>query len=98
MSWLRGQNLDRPVIGPDGTMWHFLLWHGQIGGIYTQRIYFWDEMRFESGFINLTDSQTLPIRRLKDRLKRIAADAAYRSRFVRPLEFPIERHWHPDCD
>jgi hypothetical protein len=96
MSWWRGQNLDRPLTGPDGTTWHFLVWHGRIGGVDTQRIYFWDETRVETGLLDLTDDQTIHIRRLKDRLRRLAADSEYRRRFLRPLEFPIERHWPPD--
>ena len=95
MSWWRGQNLGRPVVGPDGTAWHFLVWHGHVGGVYWQRIYFWDEARSETGLLDLTEGRALHIRKIKDRLRRLAGDAEYRRRFVRPLEFPIERHWPP---
>jgi hypothetical protein len=95
VSWWRGQNLDRTLVGPDGTAWHFLVWRGHVGDVFTQRIFFWDKTRATSGLLVLTDDQTLHVRRLRDRLKRLANDAEYRGRFLRPLEFPIERHWPP---
>jgi hypothetical protein len=35
----------------------------------------------------------LHVRKIKDRMHRIAKDDTYRSRFLRPLRFPVERHW-----
>jgi hypothetical protein len=96
MTWWRGQNLDRPIVGPDGTVWHFRVWAGHIGGILSQRIYFWDEAKAESGLLDLVGEQTLHVRRLKDRIKRLARDREYRSKFIQPLDFPIERYWPPD--
>jgi hypothetical protein len=40
MSWWRGQNLEKPIIGPGGTKWHFLVWNGFIEGVHARRIYF----------------------------------------------------------
>lgn len=97
MAWWRGQNLDRPIAGPDGTVWHFLVWHGFIGGVSSQRIYFWDEAKAECGLVDLVGDQTLDVHRIRGRLRRLARDSEYRSRFLRPLEFPIERHWPPDA-
>ena len=82
MSWLRGQNLERPIVGPDGTTWHFLVWYGHIGGVSLQRIYFWDEAKVTSGLLVLTDDQTIHVRRLKDRMRRLAKDPKYRGRFL----------------
>jgi hypothetical protein len=91
--WWTGQNLDQPIIGPDGTTWHFLVGHEFEGGEYVQRLFFWDAERAVTGLAEWRGSQALHVRRIKDRMRRIAKDAAYRARFVRPLSFPVERHW-----
>jgi len=93
VSWWRGQNLEGPMHGPDGRSWHFLVWHGSLDNGYSQRIFFWDEGRSETGLVELVDGDTLYITKIRDRQRKIARDAAYRARWLRPLEFPIERHW-----
>ena len=93
MIWWTGQNLDQPVVGPDGTRWRFLVGHDFSGGEYVQRMFFWDDGRVTTGLVEWRGSQTLHIRRIKDRMRRVAADGEYRSRFQRPLRFPVERHW-----
>jgi len=93
VSWWRGQNLEGPLRGPDGRSWHFLVWHGSLGNIYTQRIFFWDDSQEESGVVELKDHQTLHLSKLRDRQRKLAQDGAYRERWLQPLEFPIERHW-----
>jgi hypothetical protein len=93
MIWWIGQNLDQPIVGPDGTTWHFLVGHASDGGEYVQRVFFWDENRTTTGLAEWRGSQTLHVRRIKDRLRRIANDEEYRSRFLRQLRFPVERHW-----
>ena len=95
MSWWRGQNLDLLVIGPDGTAWNFLVWMGHFRGVCLQRIYFWDEAKATCGVLDFTDSQILHIRKLKDRIKRLAKDGEYRNRYLCPLKFPIQRNWPP---
>jgi hypothetical protein len=49
--WWTDQNLDQPIIGPDGTAWHFLIGHDFDGGEYVQRIFFWDENRSTTGLV-----------------------------------------------
>ena len=95
MSWWRQQHLDRPISDPDGTVWHFLVWAGQIGSVFSERIYFWNEGKTETGLIDLGEGQTLDIPRIRDVLKRLANNPEYRSRFHQPLKFPIERTWPP---
>ena len=93
MIWWTGQNLDQPIKGPDGTPWFFLVSHGHEDGVHIQRIFFWDDGKVHTGMVEWRGGDTLHIRRIKDRMRRIANDAEYRSQFLRPLEFPIQRHW-----
>jgi hypothetical protein len=93
MGWWRGQNLDKPIVGQDGIKWHFLVWHDSVEGIRTQRIFFWDESRTQTGLVELRGNKTLHVKRIKDRLAKIAKDRMYRNKHLRPLEFPIERYW-----
>jgi hypothetical protein len=93
VSWWRGQNLEGPLHGVDGRSWHFLVWHGSLDNLYSQRIFFWDETKLETGFIELKDGDTLHVTKIRDRQRKIVRDPAYRARWLQPLEFPIERHW-----
>ena len=91
--WWRGQNLEGPLHGPDGTAWHFSVWHDHVDGTYTQRVFFWDELREQSGVVELAGPSVLHVRRIRDLEKRIARDTEYRARWLRRLDFPLERHW-----
>lgn len=91
--WWRGQNLDKPIPGPDGRSWHFRVWHGTDDGGYVQRVFFWDGERTETGLVELRGSRRLHVIRLKCLMSRVAKDAEYRAAFLRPLAFPLERHW-----
>ena len=93
MIWWTDQNMDQPIVGPDGTEWHFLVGHDFDGGEYVQRVFFWDENRATTGVVEWRGSETLHVRKIKDRMRRIATDGTYRSQFLRPLRFPVERHW-----
>lgn len=93
MSWWRGQGLGGPLHGPDGEVWHFLVWHGAWEGAYVQRIYFWDETKRETGLVELRGDQTLHVSKLRDRERKVARDAGYRQRWLQPLAFPLERYW-----
>jgi hypothetical protein len=92
MHWWTGQNLDRPIVGPDGTTWHFLVCHGPVDGVHTQRIFFWDEAKRVTGLVELRGTAALHIKRIKDRMRKIARDERYRERFLRPLQFPLQRY------
>jgi hypothetical protein len=87
------QNLNNPIIGPDGTTWHFMVGFDYIDGVHIQRIFFWDDAKRITGMLERRGSDTLHVQRLKDRIRRIAKDKAFRSRFLRDLEFPLHRHW-----
>lgn len=93
MSWWRNQNLEGPLRGPDDRLWHFLVWHGTANGVYAQRIFFWDDRKTETGFVELSQGQTLHVSKIRDRQRKLARDKAYRETWLQPLEFPIERHW-----
>lgn len=81
------------LVGLDGTTWLFRVWHGTAEGVYCQRLFFWDEAKSDTGFVELRGSETLHISRIKQRLAKIAKGAEYRARFARPLQFPLERNW-----
>jgi hypothetical protein len=91
--WWNGQNLDMPITAPDGERWHFRIWHGQEDGVYTQRLFFWNDERTETGLVELRAGETLHTSRIKSRLAKLATDPDYRRQFLRPLRFPLERHW-----
>jgi hypothetical protein len=93
--WWHEQNLEGPLRGPDGRSWHFLVWYGWCRDLHfqSQRIFFWDEARSETGVIVLNQNETLHVRKIRDRQRKIARDATYREKWLQPLEFPIERHF-----
>jgi hypothetical protein len=91
--WIRDQNLTGPVVDPKGTAWNFLVGSDLIDGIRTQRIFFWDASKEVSGLLELRGDACLHVRRIRDRIKRLASDPDYRRRFLLPLKFPVERHW-----
>ena len=93
MTWWRGQNLEGPLQGPDGTSWHFLVWHGTLDGQYAQRIFFWDETKTETGVIKFSSAESQHVSKIRDRQRKIVKDPAYRMKWTEPLEFPIERFW-----
>ena len=62
-------------------------------GVYTQRIFFWDEPRADTGCVEFTRHQVLHVSKIKQRIRKIVTDAAYRERYRRALKFPVERHY-----
>jgi hypothetical protein len=93
MIWHRSQNLTGPVVDANGTAWSFLVGSDFVDGIHTQRIFFWDGTRRVTGLLELRGDTCLHVRRIRDRIKRLANDSEYRERFLRPLDFPVERYW-----
>ncbi len=57
--WWKGQNLDKPRRDKTGRIWHFRVWHDFPDGVYTQRIFFWDDVQTETGLVELAGHQTL---------------------------------------
>ena len=95
MTWWRGQGLEGPLHGPDNAAWHFLVWHGTIGGEHAQRIIFWNEDRTETGVVKFSAAESLHVSKIRDRLRKIAKDPTYRAKWHKQLEFPVERYWSP---
>ena len=60
MIWWTGQNLDQPIVAPDGTRRHFLVGHDFSGGEYVQRMFFWDEGRAATGPVEWRGSRPQP--------------------------------------
>ena len=90
--WWR-QNLDLPQRDPSGRTWHFRVWHDFVEGEYQQRIFFWAEDRQQTGVVELRGSEALSVNRLRQRLRKLTHEPAYRRRFLRPLAFPVERYY-----
>ena len=92
MSWM-SQNLDLPVRDAKGPLWHFRVWSGSIDGVRIQRIFFWDESLKTTGYAEFAADQTLHVRQIRQRIRKIVKDGDYRARFLRELDFPLERHY-----
>jgi hypothetical protein len=84
---------QKPLTGPDSTRWYFQVWHGSIDGECCQRLFFWDEAKSETGLMEFRGSESLHFSRIKPRFSKIAKNPAYRQRFIRRLEFSLERYW-----
>jgi hypothetical protein len=91
--WWKSQNLDKPIRDKNGHIWHFLIWSDFPSGVHTQRIYFWDGDKNETGVVELSGDQTLHITQLKKRIAKLATNPEYRRQFRCKLSFPIERHY-----
>ena len=91
--WWTGQNLDGPIYDKGGNPWYFRVWHDILDGNEYQKIFFWNEDRSQTGVLELTNDQVLHVRKIKQRMAKLAKDPTYRSRFLKPLEFPIERFY-----
>ncbi len=87
--WWNGQGLDRSIDDGHGNNWHFRVW----SGISEQRIYFWDERKETTGVAVFKNNQTLHIRRIKDRMIKIAKDKSYRDGFLCEPSFPLEKFY-----
>jgi hypothetical protein len=84
--------LSKPVVDGNGDKWHFLVWHDFPDERYTQRIYFWNESRSETGMFEVVDERSLHVSRLRQRIDKLAKNAEFRRRYLMPLQFPVERH------
>ncbi len=91
--WWNGQNIDKPLPGKNGELWHFRVWHGEEDGDNLLRLFFWNDSRSETGLVELRGDQRLHITQIKSRFTKIATDDEYREQFLRPLKFPLERYW-----
>ena len=91
--WWKSQNLERPVRARDGRVWNFRVWHDVFEGAHTWRIYFWDEAREVTGCAEFVAEQSLHITKVKQKMRKIVTDPAYRDKFRRDLKFPVERHY-----
>jgi hypothetical protein len=91
--WWRGQNLDKPITDTSGTEWNFRVLHERQDSQYVQRIFFWDKKKRETGVIEFRGDQALHMRRIKDRIRKILSDPAYRAKHLCPIKFPVERYY-----
>ena len=86
-------SLTTTIVDAKGTAWHFLVGHDYTDGIETERIFFWDGARDVTGLLEFRGDACLNVRRIKDRMKRLANDPEYRGLFLHPLKFPVKRYW-----
>ncbi len=91
--WWNSQNLARVTRGRDGRVWHFRVWYDVVDGAFTERIYFWDESLEITGCAEFAADQSLHVAKLKQRMRKIITNPVYRERFLRQLQFPVERYY-----
>jgi hypothetical protein len=87
--WVRSKEMKRPVEDRRGCLWHFQLWWGAA----VQRVFFWDDARETTGVIEFATDRTLHYSKLRQQIQKLAKDPAYRKRYLKPLKFPLERHY-----
>jgi len=93
MIWWKEQHMDKPIIAKDGSVWNFLVGHDFINGIYSQQIFFWSDKKDVTGIIDLVHPNTIHRNKIKDRMKKVANDKVYRDKFIKNIEFPIEKNY-----
>lgn len=81
----------RTIIVKDGKVWEFLIWHGFVEGIHTQKLFFWNKDKSIAGFLELKDENTIHIKKLRDRMKKIANNKTFRDNYLSELKFPVEK-------
>ena len=89
--WLKSQNIDKPISDKSGQIWHFAFWHDFPADVYTQRIYFWNDKRSQTGIMEFVGDSTLHISRIKQRMNKLAKNKQYRKQFLCDLRFPVEK-------
>ena len=75
------------------NLWSFKIWHDFDGNNHIQRIYFCDSRKEITGMVEFKDDQILHLRRLKDRIIKLAKEKQYREKFLCELRFPIEKYY-----
>ncbi len=90
--WWDYQNLNIPRKVKDGVLWHFRVWHDHIEGVYTQRIFFWDNDYKLTGYLEFAGNQTLHVSKIKQRMNKIISNPDYRQKFLCELNFPLEKN------
>ncbi len=91
--WWDYQNLNIPRKAKDGILWHFRVWHDHIECVYTQRIFFWDNDYKITGYLEFAGNQTLHVSKIKQRMNKIISNPEYRRKFLRELNFPLEKNY-----
>jgi hypothetical protein len=91
--WSKSQNFTKPIQDKDGHLWHFLVWQDFPDGVYTQRIFFWNNDQTGTGMVEFSGDQTLTMAKLKQRITKLAASSEYREQLQCNLSFPIERYY-----
>jgi hypothetical protein len=91
--WWRNQNLDQSRRDATGHIWHFRVWHDFQDGRYLLRIFFWGDDRGRSGVVECVNDSVVHVSQVRQRIRKLVSDDAYRQRFFCPLRFPVERHY-----
>jgi hypothetical protein len=91
--WWNTQNVDLARTDSNGRVWHFRVWHDTVEGTNIQRIFFWDELRSETGIIELVGDRTRHVSRIKQLMAKLVTDPEFRARYRRDILFPVERKY-----
>lgn len=90
--WLNIQNLGMSRKDKSGNTWHFRYWEDSRNDQRTQRIFFWNTDKTETGMLELF-SPHLNRDRVKQTIAKIVSSPDYRQQYQKSLLFPLERHY-----
>jgi hypothetical protein len=91
--WWEDQTFNKQILDRDQNAWSFRVWHDFVDKIYVQRIFFWDAKKEITGLVEFKDHQTLHIKRLRDRMIKLAKEKSYRDIYVCDIKFPVEKYY-----
>jgi hypothetical protein len=89
--WWRSQHLSESRKDSGGRKWNFRVWHDVVDGKAVERVFFWDDLRTETGAIEFVGDQTLHVTRLRQLIEKLVKQPKFRAKHRRGLRFPVER-------
>jgi len=90
--WWTGQNIDKPIKAKDGTLWNFLVYKDYNDTISIFKIFFWDEKKEVTGILELKDD-SINVKKIKDKIRKLAKDKKFRDNHLCELKFPIKKYY-----
>jgi hypothetical protein len=92
MTWTNIKDFKKPFLSKTGQKWHVRLWMGDLAGVFTEYIFYWDDDKNETGKITLTGPDSLHVSRIKQKMIKLINDEKLRAKHNCELKFPIERN------
>jgi hypothetical protein len=91
--WWDGQNLSGPRKSRDGRTWHFRVWHDVHRSRHVARVFFWSDDRFARSVVILSSSSRSNLTALRALIHKLTADPTLRTKYLRDIQFPLERYY-----